>query len=368
MRPLGTFILKVVNRCNIDCDYCYVFNGPDQSWRALPARMDLDTVQAAASRINEHVTAHRLDRVDAVLHGGEPLLAGRQHLGALLGALRATIGVRLDIQIQSNGVLVDQQWLDVFEEFHVRVGVSLDGPPEANSRHRLTQRGSPTVETAVRGIQLLRSRPGLFAGILAVVDIRNDPVDTYRYLAALGPPVIDFNLPHATHDRPPLRLLAGTPEYGQWLSSIYDAWTSAPAFTHTIRMFEDIVALTLGARGSVESLGLTPSNIIVVESDGSIEDVDTLKSVRSGATRLDLNVFEHSFDEAAKHPAIRRRLLGAALLAEQCQQCSLVSVCGGGYLPHRFSTAQGYRNPSVYCHDLMHLIKHIGTTLPPAER
>jgi radical SAM/SPASM domain FxsB family protein len=362
--PMRTFILKVVNRCNIDCDYCYVFNGPDQSWHALPVRMSTEVAHATARRITEQAIAHELDRVDVVLHGGEPLLAGPAHLGAILQILRAEVDAAVSFELQTNGVLIDPQWLDLFERFGVRLGVSLDGPPAANDRHRLSHRGRSTADAAVRGVELLRSRPHLFGGILAVVDLANDPVEVYDHLAALGPPVIDFNLPHATHDSPPRRTEPGVPEYGRWLSRVYDTWIGAATYTHSVRILEDIVALSLGAHGAVESLGLLPSGIVVVESDGTIEDVDTLKSVAHGAAHLGLNVFDHTFDEAASHPAIRRRQAGAAALADECQRCPLLSVCGGGYLPHRHSAERGYRNPSVYCQDLAYLIRHVQATLP----
>jgi radical SAM/SPASM domain FxsB family protein len=363
-----TFILKVVNRCNIDCDYCYVFNGPDQSWRGLPVRMSTEVAHAAAQRIAEHAVTHRLAKVDIVLHGGEPLLAGRRHLEAILAILRNGVDAEIAFELQTNGTLIDHEWLDLFERYGVRVGVSLDGPPPANDRHRISHRGRSTTQAVLQGIEVLRSRPNLFAGVLAVVDLRNDPVEVHNYLASLGPLMIDFNLPHATHDCPPLRTEPDEPQYGRWLSRVYDAWISADAYTHSVRMLEDIVALSLGAQGSVESLGLAPPGIVVVESDGAIEDVDTLKSVRQGATDLGLNVFEHTFDEAARHPAIQRRQAGAAALADECQRCPLLSVCGGGYLPHRLSAERGYRNPSVYCQDLMYLIRHVQATLPaPAE-
>lgn len=86
--PFRTFILKVANRCNIDCDYCFVFNSKDQVARRLPARMDLDVARATARRIGEHVTAHSLPAVHVVLHGGEPLLAGARHMADLLDAVR----------------------------------------------------------------------------------------------------------------------------------------------------------------------------------------------------------------------------------------------------------------------------------------
>ncbi|MFE9649397.1 FxsB family cyclophane-forming radical SAM/SPASM peptide maturase [Streptomyces sp. NPDC006365] len=363
--PFRTFILKVANRCNIDCDYCFVFNSKDQAARRLPARMDLAVVWAAARRIGEHASAHRLRTIHVVLHGGEPLLVGAGHMAGLLEAVRAAApaGTRVLFELQTNGTLLSGAWLDLFEQYEVAVGVSLDGPPRANDRHRLTHAGRSSAASAVRGIELLRSRPHLFAGLLAVVDLANDPVEVHDYLAAFEPPVIDFGLPHATHDDPPHRADPSVPEYGLWMSKVYDAWLARPEYRHSVRMLEDIVALSSGVRGSVETLGLAPPTSVVIESDGSIEAVDTLRSVEEGASWLGLDVLRHSFDEALSHPKLLHRQHGKEALAEQCRACPLVDVCGGGYLPNRFSEAQGYRNPSVYCADLEYLIQHVQGSL-----
>ncbi|MFD9435988.1 FxsB family cyclophane-forming radical SAM/SPASM peptide maturase [Streptomyces sp. NPDC060002] len=363
--PFRTFILKVANRCNIDCDYCFVFNSKDQAARRLPARMDLHVARAAARRIGEHVTAHGLPTVHVVLHGGEPLLAGARHTADLLDAVRGGIPDRTEVrfELQTNATLLSEAWLDLFEQYEVAVGVSLDGPPAANDLHRLTHAGRSSAAATARGIALLRSRPHLFAGLLAVVDLANDPVEVHDYLASFEPPVIDFGLPHGTHDDPPHRHDPSVPEYGLWMSRVYDAWLARPEYQHSVRMLEDIVALSSGVRGSVETLGLAPPTSVVIESDGTIEGVDTLRSVEEGASWLGLDVFSHSFDEALRHPKLMHRQHGKAALAEQCQSCPLADVCGGGYLPHRFSTGSGYRNPSVYCADLEHLIRHVQDSL-----
>lgn len=364
--PFRSFVLKSANRCNIDCDYCYVFNSPDQAWRKLPARMSVEVARAAGRRIRQHAAAHQLRTVDLVLHGGEPLLAGRRHTHALLTALREEIpaeGPEVRFGLQTNGTLLSESWLDLFEEFAVTVGVSLDGPPHANDRHRLNHASRSSAASAERGVQLLRTRPHLFAGLLAVVDLANDPVEVHDYLAAYEPPVIDFNLPHATHDAPPPRNNPALPEYGMWMSRVYDAWLARPQHRHTVRLLEDVAALSAGVRGSVETLGLAPPATLVIESDGSLEGVDTLRSVEEGASWLGLDVFHATLDEAALHPKLSHRQYGKDVLAEQCRSCPLVEVCGGGYLPHRFSSARGYDNPSVYCADLDHLIRHVQRSL-----
>ena len=364
--PFHTFILKVANRCNIDCDYCYVFNSKDQSWRSLPAKMSVDVARAAGRRIAEHVETYGLRSVHVVLHGGEPLLAGRRHLGEVLHVLKDGMpsGAEVRFELQTNGTLLSPAWLDLFEQYDVTVGVSLDGPPAANDRHRLTHASRSSAASAVRGIELLRSRPQLFAGLLAVVDLANDPVEVHDYLASFEPPVIDFGLPHGTHEDPPVRNNPAVPEYGVWMGRIYDAWLARPEYGHSVRMLEDIVALSSGARGSVETLGLAPPASIVIESDGSVEGVDTLRSVEEGESWLGLDVFSDSFDAAVHHPRLlHRQETGTAALAPECRRCPLVAVCGGGYLPHRFSVARGYRNPSVYCADLAYLIRHVQSSL-----
>ncbi|MER6313631.1 FxsB family cyclophane-forming radical SAM/SPASM peptide maturase [Streptomyces sp. NPDC001581] len=363
--PFRSFILKVANRCNIDCDYCYVFNSADQAWRHLPARMSADVARAAGLRIGEHAAVHGLRSVHVVLHGGEPLLTGPRHMADLLGALQEGVpaGVAVRFELQTNGTLLTEPWLDLFERYAVVVGVSLDGPPTANDRHRLTHASRSSAASAVRGIELLRSRPHLFAGLLAVVDLANDPVEVHDYLASFEPPVIDFGLPHGTHDEPPHRDDPSVPEYGLWMSRVYDAWLARPEQRHSVRMLEDIVALSSGVHSSVESLGLAPPTSIVIESDGTIEGVDTLRSVEEGASWLGRDVFSQSFNEVLHHPKLLHRQNGKAALADQCQNCPLVEVCGGGYLPHRFSTDRGYRNPSVYCADLEYLIRHVQDSL-----
>jgi radical SAM/SPASM domain FxsB family protein len=355
-----TFIVKVANRCNIDCDYCYVFNLKDQSSRHLPARISLEVAQVAASRIAEHAEKHAIGNIHVVLHGGEPLLVGPRHFESLLSTFLDRIKdiTEVHFELQTNGTLITSAWLDIFEEYNVTVGVSLDGPQVANDIHRLSRSGKSSAAAAERGIGLLHSRRNLFKGLLAVIDLANEPDEVYDYLASFEPPIIDFNLPHATHDEPPSRRDPTIPEYGIWLSRVYDSWINSKQI-HSVRLLEDIVALSCGVRGAIESLGLAPSDIVVIESNGTIESVDTLRAVKEQESWLGLDLFVNSFDDAMHHPKIVMRRTSKADLSMKCQNCALVEVCGGGYMPHRYSTINGYRNPSVYCDDLMYLIRHI---------
>ena len=118
-------------------------------------------------------------------------------------------------------------------------------------------------------------------------------------------------------------------------------------------------------RFRIEAFGTTPVDLIVIETNGEVEGVDTLKSTFDGATGLDLNVFTHDFDTVAGHAAVVRRQVGVESLSEQCRSCSLMSICGGGYLPHRYSNERGFDNPSVYCESWKRIFGHIWGRISP---
>jgi len=124
-----------------------------------------------------------------------------------------------------------------------------------------------------------------------------------------------------------------------------------------------LLALSLGGRSYSEALAATCVDLVIVETDGSIEAVDTLKIVGEFATSLQMTVFNSSFDEAALHPAMYSRMIGFETLCDTCRSCDKLNSCGGGYIPHRFSKRNGFLNPSVYCSDLKFLIDHVERTV-----
>jgi uncharacterized protein len=365
--PFREFIVKVHSRCDLSCDYCYMYEMADQSWRDQPRRMSAEIAEYTAMRIGEHVRVHRLDNITLILHGGEPLLAGHELISYLVGAVReaASPDVRVDARVQTNAVGLDDSYLQLFCELGIRVGVSLDGTAEAHDRHRrfASGRGSHAAVSAALHRLAQPSFRHLFSGILCTIDLRNDPVATYEALAAFEPPRIDFLLPHGTWAAPPPGRIPGgvdTP-YADWLITVFDHWYPSPATS--VRLFEDAMHLILGGASSTEVIGLAPSQMVVIETDGSIEQADTLKSTYHGAPQTGLHIARDSLDAAMILPGMVARQLGARALSTECRECRIYRVCGGGHYAHRYRPGSGFSNPSVYCPDLMRLITYIRETI-----
>ena len=365
--PFREFIVKVHSRCDLSCDYCYMYEMADQSWRDRPRRMSAEIAEYTALRIGEHVRVHRLDNITLILHGGEPLLAGQERISHLVGAVREAIApdVRVVARVQTNAVGLDDSYLRLFCELGIRVGVSLDGTAEGHDRHRrfASGRGSYAAVSAALHRLVQPAFRHLFSGILCTIDLRNDPIATYEALAAFEPPKIDFLLPHGTWAAPPPRRVPGeaaTP-YADWLIAVFDHWYPSP--TTAVRLFEDAMHLILGGASSTEVIGLAPSQMVVIETDGSIEQADTLKATYHGAPQTGLHVTRDSLDAAMVLPGMAARQLGVRALSTQCRGCPIHRVCGGGHYAHRYRPGTGFSNPSVYCPDLMRLITHIRETM-----
>ncbi|MEU3304210.1 FxsB family cyclophane-forming radical SAM/SPASM peptide maturase [Streptomyces sp. NPDC006678] len=370
--PFGQFIVKAHGRCNLACRYCYLYAGPDSTWRDRPAAASPAVLDRTAARIAEHAETHGLREISLVLHGGEPLLAGARRLGAFATLVRDRVpaGCVVHATVQTNATLLTDARVTTLARHGIRVGLSLDGGLPSHNTLRTDHAGRPSWPSAVRGARLLAERhPEVYAGILTVVDVRTDPVELYESLLTLGPPALDLLLPHGNWTSPPPGLAAepstdprATP-YGDWLVAVFDRWWGAGRRETRVRLFEECLALLLGLPGATESLGLDPVNAVVVETDGAVEQVDSLKSAYDTAAATGLDVFRHTFDDALDHPGIAARQAGADALAAECRACPLLTVCGGGHYAHRYRAGSGFTNRSVYCADLERLIRHVAGRL-----
>ena len=365
---VDTVLVKTASRCNFGCSYCYVYRGPDTTWRLQPKRMGRDVLAAVRDRLVEQ--AERQETGFAiVLHGGEPLLLGFSELAELLRGLRGQlVAERHPISIQTNGALLSGRHLDLFAETRTSVSVSIDGPPEVNDLGRVDHRGASTYAATLRGVRRLASHPGsgfLFAGTLSVVQPAVDPGLVYEFLKKLGTPSMDFLLQDGNHDRLP-QGKAGfdSTEYGEWLAGLFDVYLADPAPV-PVRILDDLIKLCLGGMSRKEGQGKDQYGILIIETDGEIRKNDTLRASFEGADRFDggWNVATASLSNVLSS----REYLDYAGMqlptSARCRGCELLSVCGGGMPLYRWSARRGYDNPSVYCRDHAFLIRHAVTRL-----
>ncbi|MFF8832758.1 radical SAM/SPASM protein FxsBH, inactivated beta-hydroxylase extension form [Streptomyces sp. NPDC015131] len=359
--PFREIVLKVHSRCDLACDHCYIYEHADQSWRTRPKAISDQAISWTALRLAEHATTHALPSVTVILHGGEPLLAGPARLRRVCEELTSALApvTALDLRIHTNGLQLGPRFLDLFDEFGVKVGISLDGDKAANDRHRRFADGRSSHPHVLRAVALLHQERycHLDLGLLCTIDVANDPVTVYDALLALAPPRIDFLLPHATWEQPPPRPDGSPTAYADWILAAFDRWNDQGRPV-PVRLFESVLSTLSGGPSLTESLGLAPTDLVVVETDGTLEQVDSLKSAYEGAAATGFDVYTHALDEVAAHPGVRARRLGLDGVGETCRRCPVVRSCGGGLYTHRYRDGH-FANPSVYCADLEALVRGV---------
>ncbi len=151
--PFRQFVLKMHSRCNLACTYCYVYEGPDQSWRERPVRVAQRTMRRTAERIAEHVAAYGLRSIRVDLHGGDPLLAGPAALIAYAQTVRDALPhpCSVAVSVQTNGTLLTADILKQLSAAGITVGLSLDGGSARLNRRRIDRAGRLVAFGTARG-------------------------------------------------------------------------------------------------------------------------------------------------------------------------------------------------------------------------
>lgn len=364
---VDTVLVKVAARCNLACDYCYFFFSEDDSWKRQPRVISDEVVDSLATNL-ESLHSTQREPFAIVLHGGEPLLLGASKLEGIFSRLRKHLDGTIPISMQTNGVLLDKEILDLCSRFQVSVSVSIDGPRAVNDKHRLTANGRSTFKQTLKGIELLGDHADsafLFAGTLSVIDLETEPEQLYEFLKGIGSPSVDFLYRDGNHDRlPEGKSSFGSTEYGDWLVRLWNHYVKDNN-PPRIRILDDVAKLLLGSGNRKEGVGLSEFGILIVDSDGAIAKNDTLKNSHQGADRFshDWNVSNVAISDILKEPEFRDYTKMQIPTSEVCRNCEFLEVCGGGMPLYRWKSGDNYDNPSVYCNDHKLVISHIADQL-----
>ena len=352
-------ILKISERCNIACDYCYYFENAEQSAYERPAKIGENVVEALVYRIREAFENREMESVQIDLHGGEPLMLGKRRFADLCEKIYSDLPREIvRICMQTNATLVDDDWASILSANSIHVGVSIDGPAHVHDIHRLDKFGRSTHNQTIQGIQCLR-RHGIEPSVLVVALAGTDPVEIYDYLVRdLGITTMDFLLPDATYDDDLV-----TRDVGEYLCSLFDRWVSDESASINLRYMKSALSLFMGGPSFLGGFGPKHANALTVLADGQIDGDDFLRVCGDKVVALGKTVFQNSLREAIDEHVGRIQSSGVTSLPGGCVDCAYAKICNGGQATHRFSAERGFDNPSRYCESLKKFYFQVCTTL-----
>ena len=363
-------IVKVASRCNLDCTYCYVYNMGDDSWQRRPRVMADEVFEATVERMRRHAIRTGQRSIDLILHGGEPCLAGAARVDRWLGRAREACGQELELRvsIQTNGTVLNDAWIDVIRRHGIRVGLSLDGPPQIHDEARVDQAGRGSYARVVRGLRLLQGA-GVPVGVIAVQHLGADSAEVHRHLVGLGFGSISYLAPDVTWSCiDDVRAGHAPTPVADYLIGAFDEWWPHQALSIRVRQFDEAIAALRSGSGT------RPRRFayIAVQTDGSIVSDDVLGiAVAADERTTGLNVLDNDLADVREvSPLHRLAVFDGLPLPTLCRGCDFAGGCGAGQLVHRWSPAGGFDNPTAWCDDqkvfLAHVRARLGVLATPA--
>lgn len=350
-------VYKIAERCNINCTYCYYYNMGEETALSRPALASLDVTERLARWIAQGCAELRIPRAKISFHGGEPTLVGLKAFREACRRFRQIIEpvATVSLSIQTNGTLLNDQWIEAFIENAVGVGVSIDGPQQANDRFRLDRRGRSTfgsTETAIRRLVDAQRWCGPMPSTISVVHCDNDYRGVYRYLRGLGVMHMNFLLPDRNADDG-LFILSGTAaKYGACLSDIFREWLREDNSDVHIRFVEQmLVHFRHGAGpGQVFRRPRKTNQVVVARTDSTVAIDDTFIPALHWYARAPVySTTESTLREFLADPIFLEIERTSTALPGACTDCRWRHMCRGGDIENRFSTRNGFDNPSIYC-------------------
>jgi uncharacterized protein len=371
MEPVVTengldFVLKIASRCNLNCTYCYVYNKGDDTWRNQPSVMSDEVFELAIARIDEFCNESGQRAVKIIFHGGEPTLVGVRAFERMCVRIREHLARReVFLSLQTNATLLDDAWAAVIKANDVGVGISIDGPAEVHDRARVYHSGGGSHAGVLRGIAALRDA-GIELHFLTVMQLGSDPVCIHQYLVDCGARTINYLFPDYCHDDiGQVRAVWGTTPCADFMLPIFARELEALGEQGVrVPLIRTLARLILGGESDMDVFGNTPLRYLFITSGGAVEALDVLRVCGNGACDTGLNVRDHAISELRRRSRFHDEVVFTGMpLPKECVSCPERDVCGGGYLPHRYSRGRGFENASVWCEDILAMLAYLRAAL-----
>jgi uncharacterized protein len=368
--------------CNLDCKYCF-FLSKDALYPGSKFRMADEILE---EYVRQMIESQRSPQVTIAWQGGEPTLMGIDFFRRASALARKYLrhGMTLEHTIQTNGILLDEEWCEFLRENAFLVGLSMDGPQALHDAYRVDKAGGSTFPQVMRAAQLLQEHHVEF-NILCTVHNANAgyPLEVYRFfrdevhtrfiqfipiVERVTPETVQIadagwgernrHRPLYTQDGELVTSRSVKPQqWGDFLVAIFDEWVSHDVGSVFIQLFESALASWLGLPASLCIFAETCGNALALEHNGDLYSCDHFVEPRF---RLGNIQEQHLVQLVASD---QQRAFGAAKrdsLPRYCRECDVRFACNGECPRNRFlHTPDGERGLNYLCAGYMPFFRHI---------
>ncbi len=263
--------------CNLNCDYCFYLTKrslyPDEKSFKM-------TEDVLANLTKQYIEAQpdSTPEINFGWQGGEPTLMGVDFFRKAIALQKkyARPGLRVTNGLQTNGVLLDEEWAEFLHQEHFLVGLSIDGPETLHNTFRRDKRGRGSFAAVMKGLESLRKHKVEF-NTLTVVQRNNadHAAEVYDFLKSIGSTFLQF-IPIV---EPIGHGLAGErsvqPEqYGQFMNKIFDRWLKKDVGKIFVQKFDVMLGVVMGYPASLCVHSDVCGRSVALEHNGDLYSCD----------------------------------------------------------------------------------------------
>lgn len=371
--------------CNLDCSYCFYLHKQQLLESSGNWRMSEETLEGF---IRQYIEGQDHDEIIFSWQGGEPTLLGLEFFEKVVSLERKYCpeGKRIENDLQTNGIMLDDKWCEFLAGNGFLVGLSIDGPRYLHDKHRVDRVGNPTFDKVYKAARLLKKH-GVPFNTLTTVNFDNarKPLEVYKVLRdEISPRAIQFNpcvetkvfekiappfwgrmeFPKIGNPmaRPGHELSIVTDwsvdagEYGDFLCEVFDEWYSKDVGKTFVYNFECLISQWMGIYGVMCAFGPICGKGLAIEHDGSVYSCDHF--VYPEYYLGNINETELS-DIAFSKEQMKFGFAKRDALPRYCRECDFLFACNGECPKNRIlRTPEGEPGLNYLCSGLKKYFNH----------
>lgn len=365
----GTMVKPIGAACNLDCNYCYYRDKSDIYNGLMPKMSD----ELLDIYIQQYIEGASQQNICFCWHGGEPLMAGLPFFKKAMELQSKYAGGKtIENTLQTNGILVNEEWCRFFADNNFLVGLSLDGPEDIHDAFRRDCGGAPTFSRVMKAAEQFACH-GVEFNLLSTVNKRSEGrgAEVYKFLRSINRfmqflPVVEYV--KLREGRRPLIVSPDEEDaveapwsvsalgYGRFMCDVFDEWIKRDVGNYFVQLFDITLSNWCGVPPSLCAFCDVCGDGLVVEHNGDVYSCDhfVYPEYRLGNITGKTLVEMYKSEEQQAFGRDKREALPM-----ECKRCNYYFLCKGECPKHRFGYAKnGEPYMNVLCEGYKMFFKH----------
>ena len=289
--------------------------------------------------------------VTFAFQGGEPSLIGLDFFERFVESvnLNNIKNSKINYAIQTNGILINDEWAAFFHKHKFLVGLSLDGPKDIHNINRIDKKANGTYKSVMQAVKYLDKHNVSYNLLTVVTSLVSRKIDkVYNFFKTNGFKYLQFIPCIDSFDTDDQAKYSLSPEqYKNFLCKLFDKWylDMKKGEVISIRYFDNILSMFLGmAPESCDMIGHC-SIQHVIEADGSIYPCDfyVLDEVKLG------NINSDNINDIHQGAIVKSFIEESLNVDTNCKKCEWYKLCRGGCKRLRHIEDDGTYGLNKFC-------------------